>query len=151
MPGRWYIHRAAEPHLDQIADGSWEPRTILLSPFDNLIADRKRTLALFDFDYKIEIYVPKAKRKYGYYSMPILSGDRLIGRVDATVERAERVFRVLSVHAEPGAPKDAGPDVAATVQDLAGFTGAGSIAWPRTLPRPWARALRATRDAEPGR
>ena len=140
--GKWFIHRDAVAMLDDIGT-DWSPRTELLSPFDNLIADRKRTMALFDFDYKIEIYVPKAKRQYGYYSLPILWGERLIGRIDASVDRKERSFDVLSVHAEPGAPKEAGEDIAGAVADLARFTGARRIAWPRVLPRPWARALRA--------
>jgi len=143
VPGNWYIHRTAVPLLDEISDDSWRPRTTLLSPFDNLIADRKRTLALWDFDYKIEIYVPKAKRKYGYYSLPILNGDTLIGRIDAAADRKARVFRVLSVHAETGAPEGAGIEIGVTIQDLARFTGAGEISWPRDLPRPWARDLRS--------
>jgi uncharacterized protein YcaQ len=75
--------------------------------------------------------------------MPILFGDRLIGRLDAAADRGAGVFRVLSVHDEPGAPKGAGPDIAAAVRDLARFTGTTEIAWPRALPRAWARALRA--------
>jgi hypothetical protein len=131
------------PLLDEISEDGWRPRTTLLSPFDNLIADRKRTLALWDFDYKIEIYVPKAKRKYGYYSLPILHGDALIGRIDAAADRKASVFRVLSVHAETGAPEGAGNEIAVTIQDLARFTGAGEISWPRDLPRQWARDLRS--------
>ena len=141
LPGKWFIHRDAVEALDDLRAG-WEPRTALLSPFDNLIADRKRTLVLFDFDYKIEIYVPKAKRRYGYYTLPILWGDRLIGRIDAAVDRKEHSFNVLSVHAEESAPKGAGDDVAAAIVDLASFTGAVRIAWPKTIPRSWARALR---------
>ena len=148
LPGNWYIHREALPLLDQITGNGWRPRTTLLSPFDNLIADRKRTLALWDFDYKIEIYVPKAKRKYGYYSLPILRGDDLIGRIDTAADRKAGVFRVLSVHAELGAPKGAGGEIAATVRDLARFTGTEQIRWPRDLPRPWARDLRSVEAAE---
>jgi uncharacterized protein YcaQ len=140
--GKWFIHRDAVAMLDDTGT-DWSPRTELLSPFDNLIADRKRTMALFDFDYKIEIYVPKAKRLYGYYSLPILWGERLIGRIDASVDRKEHSFGVLSVHTEPGAPKGAGEDIAGAVADLARFTGALRIAWPGVLPRPWARSLRA--------
>ena len=79
--GDWYIHKDDVPLLARL-DHDWSPRTVLLSPFDNLICDRARTLAMWGFDYTIEIYVPKSRRKYGYYVMPILHGDRLVGRVD---------------------------------------------------------------------
>ncbi len=82
----FYLHRA---HVDDEA-APWRGRTVLLSPFDNLIADRVRTKMLFDFDFGIEIYVPAAKRKRGYYVLPILSGDRLIGSADVRFDRQAR-------------------------------------------------------------
>ncbi|OLB80803.1 MAG: winged helix-turn-helix domain-containing protein [Chloroflexi bacterium] len=82
----FYLHR---DHVDHEA-APWRGRTVLLSPFDNLIADRVRTKMLFDFDFGIEIYVPAAKRKRGYYVLPILSGDRLIGSADVRFDRQAR-------------------------------------------------------------
>jgi uncharacterized protein len=145
-PGRdpWYLHREARQWLNGGSAGS-EPRTVLLSPFDNLICDRRRTRRLFDFDYSIEIYVPKAKRKYGYYVLPILHGDRLIGRLDAALDRKKGVFRVHSLYNEPGAPLDAatGGEVGKAIRGLAQFTQASDVALPARLPRGWARPLRS--------
>ncbi|MCB0006726.1 MAG: YcaQ family DNA glycosylase [Anaerolineales bacterium] len=105
LPGPWYLHREDAPVLEAIQAGDWQPRTTLLSPFDNLICDRDRTEALFDFFYRIEIYVPKAKREFGYYVLPILAGDELIGRVDPTMDRANGTLTFHNVYAEPGASK----------------------------------------------
>lgn len=84
--GGFYLHRN---YADRGA-APWRGRTVLLSPFDNLIADRARTKLLFDFDFGIEIYVPAAKRKRGYYVLPILSGDQLIGSADVRFDRSTR-------------------------------------------------------------
>jgi uncharacterized protein YcaQ len=73
----------------------------ILSPFDNLVIQRKRLKWLFDFDYVVEMYVPPAKRRYGYFVLPLLWGDRLVGRLDAKACRAERLLRVHSLVFEP--------------------------------------------------
>jgi uncharacterized protein YcaQ len=125
-PGPWYLHVDTLPLLERLRGGGWRPQTVLLSPFDNLIADRDRTELLFDFFYRIEIYVPAAKRQYGYYVMPILHGDRLIGRVDSKMDRAANVLIVNAIHMEPGhaLTGDTGAAVEAAIGDLAQFLGA---------------------------
>jgi hypothetical protein len=88
--------------LPELLAADLEParRTVALSPFDNLIADRQRTAELFDFDHRLEIYVPKPRRVWGYYVLPILHGERFVARADLQVE--DGVMRVLSLHEEPG-------------------------------------------------
>ncbi len=134
--GEWYIHTDDVLRLERLAR-DWQPRTTLLSPFDNLICDRARTNLLFDFDYTIEIYVPAAKRKYGYYVLPILRGDRLIGRIDPTMDRANARLTINAVYAERDAPKSAARAVADAVGDLAAFLGAKEIVYTRRVPPAW--------------
>lgn len=76
------------------------PAVKILSPFDNLVIHRDRLSALFGFDYRIECYVPAAKRIYGYFCLPVLYGDRLVGRIDCKAHRSERRLQVLSLHLE---------------------------------------------------
>jgi uncharacterized protein YcaQ len=140
--GPWYVHRDDLPLLEALERGDWAPRTTLLSPFDNLICDRDRTEALWDFLFRVEIYVPPARRRYGYYVLTILHGDRLIGRIDPMMDRATGRFVVNAVFPEPEAPSDAGPALAGAIADLAGFLGADRVdVDKRRVPLPWRRAL----------
>lgn len=136
VKGEWVADAAA-------LEGGFRGRTVLLSPFDRLIHDRARTEALFGFHYRLEIYVPPAKRQFGYYVLPILSGDRLIGRCDPTWDRDTGVLRVRAVWAEEGAPASAGADVRAAVDELGIWLGARDVQISVELPRGWRRALRA--------
>ncbi len=143
-PGPWYIHAEDLPLLEQLEADEWKPRTTLLSPFDNLICDRDRTQKLFNFKYSIEIYTPKAKRQYGYYVLPILHGDRLIGRIDPLMDRKQRRLMVNAVYAEPDTPtsSDTVHAVSGAIQELAGFLGAKEIVYGDRVPKGWRRFLR---------
>ena len=135
--GPWYVHADDLPMLERLEAGDWRPRTTLLSPFDNLIIDRERTQRLFGFRFRMEIYVPRAARRYGYYVLPVLHGDRLIGRVDPAMDRRRGRLVVNAVHAEPDAPAAAGPAVAAALEDLAAFLGADRVELRQPPPERW--------------
>jgi len=92
-PGRWYTHR-------DLLDRSFRGRTVALSPFDDLISDRTRTERLFDMYYRIGIYVPKAER-WGYFVLPVLRDDRLVGRFDPALDRADNVLRIEAWEMQP--------------------------------------------------
>jgi uncharacterized protein YcaQ len=85
----------------------------------------------------MEIYVPKAARRYGYYVLPILDGDELIGRVDPALDRAAGRLVVNAIHAEPEAPASAGPAVATALQELATFLGATGVDLRQPPPQVW--------------
>jgi uncharacterized protein YcaQ len=141
LRGPWYVHRDDMPLLERIERGQWKPRTTVLSPFDNLIHDRKRLLTMFDVDYRMEIYVPAAKRKYGYYAMPLLDGDRFIARVDPAFDREGARLVVNAVVAEPGIRpgRSNAAAIATAVRDLATWLGATTIDVASSVPAPWRR------------
>ena len=143
LPGTWYIHSDDLPVLEGIEAGDWQPRTTLLSPFDNLIAYRERTEALFDYRFRIEIYVPKHLREYGYYVLSILHGDRIIGRIDPVMDRKAKRLNINAVYAEPHAPltTEAAQSIAASIADLATFLGAMSIDYGERVPAEWRPTL----------
>ena len=132
----WEAHAAAP-------DGPVPDRVTFLSPFDRLIHDRDRAEELFGFRYRLEMYVPKAKREYGYYVLPILHGERLIGRIEPAFDRRTGVLHVHGVWAQPSAPADAGAEIATALRDLAGWLGAEEVRVATGVPRTWSRALRS--------
>jgi len=134
-PGPWYLHRDLLPELERLRRGDWRPQTVLLSPFDNLIADRDRTERLFNFYYRIEIYTPAAKRQFGYYVMPILHGDRLIGRVDPKMDRKAEQLVVNAIHLEPGVSPggETRTVINGAIESLAAFLGAQAVDYPVQL------------------
>ncbi len=107
------------------ADGTpVDSRVTFLSPFDRLVHDRDRAEALWGFRYRLEMYVPKAKREYGYYVLPILRGDRLVGRIEPVFDRKAGVLRVENVWWEPGETE---VSLDRPLRSLAAFVGATEI------------------------
>jgi uncharacterized protein YcaQ len=115
--GKWHVH----PEADTSPVPS---RVTFLSPFDRLIHNRARMELLWNFYYRLEMYVPKAKRQYGYYVLPILRGDKLIGRIEPAFDRKTGVLRVNGVWWEDGVKP---MSLQRTLRSLATFVGAGSI------------------------
>jgi uncharacterized protein len=128
------VREAGEPAVVEGTKGQWrvDPaqldrpfsgRTALLSPLDRLVFDRKRMADLFEFDYQLEMYKPAAKRRWGYFALPILNGDRLVGKLDATADRDAGVLRVDAVHQD--APFSAAVTAAVDqeIKDLAHWLG----------------------------
>ena len=110
---RWLAHPEA-------TDGPIPDRATLLSPFDRLIHDRARAEALWDFYYRLEMYVPKAKREHGYYVLPLLVGDRLVGRAEPVFDAKSKTLRVLGAWGDTSRLPEA-------LDDLAAWLGADSI------------------------
>jgi hypothetical protein len=122
-------------HRD-LLDSAFRGRTTLLSPFDDLISDRDRTEQLFDMRFRLEIYVRKTKREFGYFVMPILRGDRLVGRIDPAFDRRANVLRVHAVYAQPAARPDDWPAARRSIEELASWLGTDEVLWP-VLPAVW--------------
>ena len=119
--------RATYMHPDTKVPRSVDARA-LLSPFDPIVWYRERGSWLFDFDYRIEIYVPKHKRQYGYYVLPFLLGDQIVGRCDLKTDRTEGVLRLLGAFAEPGVDENTiAADLAAELQQLAAMVGVDQV------------------------
>jgi uncharacterized protein YcaQ len=135
LRGRWRI----EPEL---VDRPFRGRTAILSPFDRLVYDRRTTESLFGFEHKLEIYVPAAKRRWGYYVLPVLHGDRLVARVDARADRAAGVLVVPALHLEARATDSDLEAARAELDDLA--------AWQR-LERVDVQRIARNADREPSR
>jgi uncharacterized protein YcaQ len=128
------VGEAGEPAVVEGVRGQWrvdpsllgQPfsgRAALLSPFDRLLHDRKRTAELFEFDYQLEIYKPAAKRRWGFYALPILFADRLVGKLDAAADRAAGVLRVDAIHQDLAFDKTMTAAVDHEIKDLAHWLG----------------------------
>jgi uncharacterized protein YcaQ len=104
-------------------EGTFEGRAALLSPFDRLVADRLRIAELFEFDYLLEMYKPVAKRRWGYYALPILYGDRLVGKLDATADRSAGRLLVHAVHEDTTFTSTMTSAVWTEIKDLARWLG----------------------------
>jgi uncharacterized protein YcaQ len=114
--GEWRV----EPgYLDH--DAGFEGRTALLSPFDRLVHDRVRAQELFDFEYTLEMYKPAAQRRWGYFALPILHHDRLVGKVDAKADRKASVLRVNAIHEDVRFTRGMTQAVQGELEDLASW------------------------------
>jgi uncharacterized protein YcaQ len=118
------LERARLVAHPEAEDGPIPARTTFLSPFDRLVHDRDRALAIWGFFYRLEMYVPAAKREYGYYVLPILHGDRLVGRIEPVFDRREKVLRVKGLWWEPG---EKPVDLDEPLASLAAFLGAERV------------------------
>ena len=126
------VEQVGEPAVIDGVKGSWrvDPaqlertfrgRAALLSPLDRLVFDRKRMAELFEFDYQLEMYKPAAKRRWGYFALPILYGDRLVGKVDATADRKLGVLRVDAIHRDVAFGKAMAAAVDREIDELANW------------------------------
>jgi hypothetical protein len=144
--GPAYVHSDRLELLEEAASGRRQPtHTALLSPFDPLVWDRQRGRELFGFDYMIECYTPAAKRRYGYFTLPILHHGSLIGRLDPKAHRAQGLFEVRSIHLEPGvaAGRELAADLADALRLLAAWHGTPDVLVRRSSPAKFAALLKA--------
>jgi uncharacterized protein YcaQ len=144
-----YIHPELEAAARQAAQGQLAPTlTTLLSPFDPIVWDRRRALELFGFDYRLECYTPAAKRRYGYFTLPILRRGALAGRIDAKAHRRSGVFEVKSVILEPGvrASERFARDIAAALVRCALWHGCAQVQVANAQPAAFGAQLAAALD-----
>ena len=139
LPGeQMYVGEAGEPAVVEGVKGEWrvdpaylagdfEGRTALLSPFDRLVNDRTRAEELFDFEYTLEMYKPAAKRRWGYFALPILHHDRLVGKLDATADRRASVLRVNAIHEDVRFTHTITKAIPDELEDLASWLGLGAV------------------------
>ena len=120
VTGEWRVDPAA-------LGAEFRGRTALLSPFDRLVYDRRRALELFDFEYTLEMYKPATKRRWGYFALPVLHDDRLVGKVDALADRKASILRVHAIHEDVKFTRAMSKAVQAELGDLAAWLGLASV------------------------
>jgi uncharacterized protein YcaQ len=117
VEGMWRV----DPHV--LGDDLFSSRTALLSPFDRLVFDRRRLEELFGYEYLLEMYKPAAKRRWGYFALPILHGDRFVGKLDAKADRKAGVLRIHAVHEDEPFDEETEAAVRREIEDLARWLG----------------------------
>ena len=136
-----FVGEAGEPATVDGVRGEWrvdpeaigkpfEGRTAILSPFDRLTHDRTRALELFDFEYTLEMYKPKEQRRWGYFALPVLHHDQLVGKVDATADKKTSTLQVHAIHQDVPFTKSIKTDVHAELESLADWIGLASVDLP---------------------
>ncbi len=118
LDGTWRVDAAALGAIE-----AFTPRTALLSPFDRLVFDRERLAALFGFEYLLEMYKPAAKRRWGYFALPILHGDRFVGKLDAKADRKAGLLRVTAIHEDAPFSTQVADAVHREIRELAEWLG----------------------------
>ena len=150
LKGTRYMIASEKPILDSTADPSTlAPGVSFLAPLDPLVWDRRQLRDLWDFDYLWEVYVPEAKRKWGYYVLPILFGDRFVGRIEPRLDRKAKTLNILGIWFqdafEPMEEARFIPALREAIEAYRSFVGADTVTWPRTrVAREIAGALRRT-------
>ncbi len=130
----WHVGETGEPAIVEGLPGTWrvdpealgQPfvgRTALLSPFDRLIHDRARTQELFEFEYTLEMYKPQAQRRWGYFALPVLHDDRLVGKLDAKADTKSGTLQVNALHEDVPFDRPTARAVRAEVEALAAWLG----------------------------
>jgi uncharacterized protein YcaQ len=133
-----HVGDAGEPAVVEGVKGEWrvdpaalkddfEGRTALLSPFDRLVHDRVRAEELFDFEYALEMYKPEAQRRWGYFALPILHHDRLVGKVDAKADRKASMLRVNAIHEDVKFTRAMTKAVQSELENLALWLGLDAV------------------------
>jgi uncharacterized protein len=120
VKGTWRVDPSC---LDGGTGGTFEGRAALLSPFDRLVHDRSRVLDIFGYEYQLEMYKPVAKRRWGYYALPILFGDRLVGKLDAAADRKAGVLTVSAIHQDVPFTREMSAAIDAEITSLAAWLG----------------------------
>lgn len=141
-----YVHRDHAQLAQQAAAGALAPSvTSVLSPFDPIVWDRRRALELFGFDYRLECYTPAARRRYGYFTLPLLRRGALVGRADAKAHRRQGVFEIISLTLEPGVrlSERLAADLAQALLRCARWHACPALRITRTEPAPLAPMLEA--------
>jgi uncharacterized protein len=145
LPGRdeCFVHSDDVALLDELRRDHFSPRVAVLPPFDNMISSQARGKRLFNFDYVREQFLPKEKRRFGMWVLPILRGEEFAGRMDARLDKDTRRLEVLALFAEPGAPKarSVATEIRAELDRLAAFLGADSVAFTSKVPSFWKDGL----------
>jgi uncharacterized protein YcaQ len=135
----WDVGEAGKPAVVQGVKGEWrvdpaaigidfEGRTALLSPFDRLVHDRARAMELFDFEYTLEMYKPAAQRRWGFYALPILHEDQLVGKVDAAADHKASVLRINAIHKDVPFTRAMTAAVRAELGKLSAWLGLAGVA-----------------------
>jgi uncharacterized protein YcaQ len=133
-----HVGEAGEPAVVEGVKGEWrvdpayltddfEGRTALLSPFDRLVHDRARAKELFGFEYTLEMYKPAAQRRWGYFALPILHEDRLVGKADVVADRKASALRVNAIHEDVDFTRAMTQAVDAELADLAAWLGVDAV------------------------
>jgi uncharacterized protein len=139
-----YIHHEDLRRLESAATPTARPRVALVPPFDSMVGDQGRLRRLFAFDYVREQFLPREKRRFGTYVLPIVWDEKFIGRIDPRLDKANRELVINAVHAEADAPHD--PAVAEAISDeigrLAEFVGAKRVRYTARVPARWKQSLR---------